>query len=121
MTNVTESVGAPTWNDVKTRALEACKGRTKEYLKRLKFEFNEIEKQGAGDYWLGIVNSGQIFGENPNNLVLPFLIGLTQVDPISVGSEHIVEYQPDFPDIDIDFLPAARERIKSISISGKSG
>jgi hypothetical protein len=84
---------------------------SQEYSDRLSFEIKEIEKQGANRYWLGLFNSRKKFDTNKNGLVLPFLLGITPIDPIKEGKKHIVKYHPDFPDIDIDFLPEAREHV----------
>lgn len=53
-----------------------------EYTERLEFEFKEIIKQGANEYWLDLVNSGEKFDHNKNGLVIAFLVGATEIDPI---------------------------------------
>lgn len=101
-----------TWNEIITTARAECTKYSAEYKTRLDFEIKEIEKQGANDYWVGIVTSDKKFDKNKNGLVLPFLLGVTSVDPIASGIKHVVEYQTDFPDVDIDLLPGTREKIE---------
>jgi DNA polymerase III alpha subunit len=84
----------------------------REYIARLKTEIAEINKQAANRYWINLYNSGRKFDNNKNGLVLPFLLGLTPVDPIKAGIQHVIYQHADFPDIDIDFLPSARDPIK---------
>jgi DNA polymerase III alpha subunit len=102
------------WKDLVVLAVKVCKelNLSKEYNSRLVFELKEIDKQGANNYWIRLYNSATKFEHNNNGLVLPFLLGITNVDPIQIGKNHIIEYHPDFPDIDIDFLPEARDSVK---------
>lgn len=104
------------------------------YVQRLVFELLEIEKQGAEQYWLGLVAEAPVFPTNPNRLILPWLFGMVADDPI-VGHESAIftstrfidvsKYLNDHhglpagfvldvdkPDIDIDCLPCARDAIK---------
>jgi DNA polymerase III alpha subunit len=46
---------------------------------------------------------------------VPVLIGVTTVDPIVANIPHIVEYQSDFPDVDVDLIPGARENIEKFA------
>ncbi|MEM3000668.1 MAG: hypothetical protein QXP41_00550 [Candidatus Nitrosocaldus sp.] len=102
-----------TWADIKATAYAMLDGRPKEYEDRLKFEISEIEKQGAEDKWVDCANKK--FDKNPNGLVLPFLIGITPIDPIAAGIKHNIEYKTDFPDVDIDLLPGTREKIEAFA------
>lgn len=108
------------WNDLENLARSKVQDFGEEYLKRLDYEVSEILKQGSGDYWIDIYEAGKKFDKNKNGLVLPFLLGITNVDPIKEGIPHNIQYQADFPDIDIDFLPNARDPIKEY-ISSKYG
>jgi DNA polymerase-3 subunit alpha len=103
-----------TWKELAVIAIKSCASRKlgQEYKDRLKFELKEIDKQGANSYWTRLYNSGQKFEHNNNGLVLPFLLDITSIDPVAKNKKHIVEYHPDFPDIDFDFLPDARDHIK---------
>jgi DNA polymerase-3 subunit alpha len=49
---------------------------------------------------------------NKNGLVFPFLLGITNVDPIKAEIGHTIRNDPEFPDIDVDLLPSARSPIK---------
>jgi len=126
-----------TWEELKELANGELDGRSLDetYAKRLKFEFKEIEKQGATTYWLNLYNDKKRFGSNPNSLVLPWLLGMAEGDPISgrddeilctVKAAEVVKYRerngvvppdfvkdPDMPDIDLDCLPEARDPIKT--------
>lgn len=82
-----------------------------EYLRRLKFELKEIDKQGANTYWIELFNQGHKYDTNDNGLVLPWLLGMTKVDPLD--NDHKIERSTDLPDIDVDCLPEARDKIKA--------
>ena len=112
--SVTQSKIA-SWSDIKDYTLSLAHKRPQEYQDRLIFEFSEIEKQGAGDYWLGLVTAKKTFQTNPNGLVIPFLLDITPIDPIASGIKHNVEYQTDFPDVDIDLLPGTREKVEAFA------
>lgn len=105
-----------TFKEIKKIAISSLKQKglssKKEYLLRLNFEFNEIDKQGAGGYWVRAINNKETWDHNKNGLLLPFLLDLTVTDPIESSIKHNIEYHPDFPDIDIDFLPHARDPVK---------
>jgi len=104
-----------TWKDIKKIAVlklsKEFKGK-REYLDRLRYEFEQIGLQGAGDYWADVYEKKQKTEANPNGLLLPFLLGLTDVDPIREEIKPNIQYHPDYPDIDIDFLPIARAPVK---------
>jgi DNA polymerase III subunit alpha len=105
-----------TWNELKKIAVNALlarvKGDTRAYSKRLVYEFKQIELQGASDYWLDLYEKNNRIENNANGLVLPYLLDLTNTDPIASNIEHNIQFQPEYPDIDIDFLPIARDHIK---------
>jgi len=100
------------WDDLEKACLNKAKNIGDAYFDKLKFEFKEITKQGSNQYWIDLIKSGKNFEHNKNGLVLPYVLGITNVDPIESGIEHNIKYQPDFPDIDIDFLPFARDPVK---------
>jgi DNA polymerase III alpha subunit len=101
-----------TWSELKEKAQQRLKKLPKDYTKRYKKEIREIDKQGANRYWLEHLEKGTTWEKNPNGLVLPWLLGMTTIDPIKEGIDHIEDYKADFPDIDLDFLPIARQTIK---------
>lgn len=76
------------WDSLINEAYKIAEKYSDEYKSRLELENAEITKQGANDYWIDIVNSGKKFETNKNGLVLPFLLGVTNVDPI-VGTKKI--------------------------------
>lgn len=101
-----------TWTKLKKMALSLAEKRSlsNEYLDRLKLEIKEIEKQGAQNRWIGLFNDNYKYETNKNGLVLPWLLKMTNVDPLQ--AEHEVIQQTDWPDIDFDCLPEARDHIK---------
>ena len=130
-----------TWEDVVARSKMLLSERTTDqrYHDRLAFELSEIDKQGANAYWLGLVTSEKKFKSNPNMLVLPWVLGMVDQDPIasrndpmlctvkaSVVKAHremhgsipcdIIKDQ-DMPDIDLDCLPEARDPIKEYAMA----
>lgn len=101
------------WESLCKLAQQKAENLDIEYRKRLKAELKEIQKQGANRVWVEYYENENRWDKNPNGLVFPWLLGLTTVDPIESGIGHQWDYIPDFPDIDIDFLPMARQTIKS--------
>jgi DNA polymerase-3 subunit alpha len=106
------------WKEIKTKAIDAVKvnNLSIEYARRLKYEIKEIEKQGANKYWTDKLTENKCIDSNKNGLVLPFLLKLTSVDPIKAGIKHNIQYQTDYPDVDLDFIPHARTTIKEYAI-----
>ena len=82
-----------TWPDLKALAedkiSEINEEDRKDYIERLKYEIKQIEMQAAGDYWVGLYESQSKYESNKNGLVLPYLVGITSVDPI----KHKYYYQ----------------------------
>jgi DNA polymerase III alpha subunit len=96
------------------------------YTELLEIERNEIEKQGAEQYWVDLIKSKTEFETNKNGLILPFLIDITPIDPVSeygdsimgrlekkysIGTDPGAFKDKDMPDIDLDFIPTARDII----------
>ncbi|MDB4490181.1 hypothetical protein N9045_01555 [bacterium] len=122
------------WKQIVDIADEAVSKYSIEYQDRLKFEIKEINKQGANAKWVNHYNDGDKFSSNPNGLLLPFLLGMVNNDPIKDRKEPVLNtvrasvikkfkadngYIPkdiikdsDMPDIDLDCLPEARDPIK---------
>jgi DNA polymerase-3 subunit alpha len=102
------------WDELKGIALAELEARdlSEEYCRRFKQEIKEIEKQGTNTYWVDNYVDEKRWDHNKNGLVFPWLLGMTLVDPVVSGIEHNWEYQKDFPDIDLDFVPDARQTIK---------
>ena len=77
---------------------------------RLKREMVEVDNQAEHDYFLDLVDKGVRFPRNENNLIVPFLLGITdEFDP----SAEPAFAQGEFPDIDVDYLPAVQEYLRN--------
>ena len=61
------------WADLKKLAIMCLKKKKfgKSYAERLKIEFKEIDKQGAGNYWTTIFNERKKYEHNNAPLRLP--------------------------------------------------
>jgi intein/homing endonuclease len=103
-----------TWDEFKELAEELLKRKnlSNEYSNRLSYELEEIEKQAANEYWITLFNSKKKFDHNKSGLVLPWVLKLTDINPIEKEIKHDVKYQADFPDIDMDLLSDSRDPIK---------
>lgn len=128
------------WSEVVEQATTSLLSRdlSQVYRDRLKFEIAEVEKQGAETIWVNRLRDGKRFASNPNNLILPWLLGMVGSDPISDRKTPTLNtakaakvlafkeqhgYVPhdlvkdlDSPDIDLDCLPSARDPIKQFAI-----
>jgi DNA polymerase-3 subunit alpha len=124
------------WKQIKSllRSLVDKPVYSEVYSQRLEFEIEEVEKQGAESYWLSLFKSDKKFSSNPNNLLMPFLLGMVSIDPISSRADVIlcstkandvkryiaehgkapgdIQRDSDMPDIDLDCLPSARDPLK---------
>lgn len=100
------------WTELRDLALEECTKYGQDYTDRLKFEITEIEKQGAGDKLADLKEAKKVFNHNKPGLVLAYLTGISTVDPIQAKIPHVVKYQSDFPDVDVDLLPGTREKLE---------
>ena len=129
------------WEDLKEFALEKSASISKTYQSRILFEISEIEKQGAERYWVDLHKEQKKFTKNDNNLFLPFLLEMVDIDPslnmepstivTSISASNISKYRlshdnslppgiyrdSDMPDIDIDCLPGARNELKDYVIA----
>lgn len=70
------------WEEIKSSALEWSKDKPNEYREKLLFEFKEIEKQATQEYWEDLVKKQKRFSKNPNGLILPLALNVTDIDPI---------------------------------------
>ena len=80
------------WNELTTLARTKAKEHPPEYLERLEKEIYEIIKQGAGMYWIDNKEANEKWDTNPNGLILPYLLGMTPVDPFK-GNTIFIEAQ----------------------------
>lgn len=77
---------------------------------RLKREIREVDNQAEHDYFLDLFDKGTRFPRNENNLLVPYLLGLTdEFDP--AAEPHFV--QGEFPDIDVDYLPVVQDYLRN--------
>lgn len=100
------------WIEIKQVANDRIKSYAEVYLNRLIKEIAEIEKQGANAFWEDATEVNKKWNKNVNGLVLPYILGMTDVDPIKNNIDHYEDMLTDNPDIDLDFLPHARQTIK---------
>jgi len=77
---------------------------------RLKLEVKEIDNQAEHDYFLDLHDRGVRFPKNENNLLVPFLLGLTDEFDPSVEPKYS---QGEFPDIDVDYLPVVQDYLRN--------
>lgn len=79
------------WNEIKNAAYSVIINNklSDEYRSRLDDEIKEIEKQGANSIWTDLYNKSEKFDDNPNGLVLMWLLGMTTINPI-VGEYKIM-------------------------------
>jgi DNA polymerase-3 subunit alpha len=81
-----------------------------DFEKRLKWELIEIDVQDDEQYFLDLVEQKQRFDSNPNNLLVPFLLGIC--DTVDLNKEPAYK-MGDFPDVDVDYLPVVRDYLKN--------
>lgn len=79
------------------------------FKERLKEEIKEIDNQAEHDYFLELYEKKAKFSHNENNLLIAFLLGLTDEYDISKDPNYI---QGEFPDIDVDYLPIVQEYLR---------
>ena len=103
----------------------------KKYVERLRYEFDVITKLGWADYFLImekiITMAKEEFYEevgewaigygrgSASGCLISWCLGLTDCDPIEHGllfERFLDEGRPDPPDIDTDFHPAIRQKVK---------
>lgn len=82
---------------------------SQEHRDRLKVEIKEIDNQAEHDYFLELYEKKAKFPKNENNLLVSYLLGLTDEFDISSEPAHI---QGEFPDIDVDYLPIVQEYLR---------
>lgn len=106
------------WADVVKMAAKRLKdGRfSVDYVNRLKFEIEQIDVQGANEYWVDLVRDGKKFDHNRNGLVLPFLLNLTDIDPITY--KHVYKFDDD--GVDDDVIDLTMEDGSVISLPAKA-
>lgn len=123
------------WEDLKQVLFLRVSDLSDNHKKKLKFEIDEIEKQGFEAYWIKAYEDNNKYASNPNKVLIPYLLGMVSEDPVDNNmllstkfsdvqqyvSEHgklpgYIFKDPDMPDIDIDCIPEARDMIKQYAI-----
>lgn len=80
------------------------------YKDRLKLEIKEIDNQAEYDYFIELIEKNAKFASNENNLLVPYLLGLTEEFDINSDPVYI---QGEFPDIDVDYLPMVQDYLRN--------
>lgn len=78
------------------------------YKSRLKEELSEINSQDGEKYFLSLAESGEQY-ENENNLLVAYLLGICKTVDMTKPPKYIIG---DFPDVDVDYIPAVRNYLK---------
>lgn len=82
----------------------------KRYIKRLSWEQQEIISQNKENYFQDLVERKIKYPENENNLLVCWLLGI--VPSFDIEQDPVCVYG-DMPDIDVDFVPQARDFLKN--------
>ena len=78
--------------------------------RRLEEELREVDNQAENDYFLELYDRKVRFPSNENNLLVAYLLGLSDEFDESLEPKFI---QGEFPDIDVDYLPVVQEYIRN--------
>ena len=76
---------------------------------RLALELREIDAQNEAEYILDVLEKGHRYHENPNNLLVYYLLGIT---PGWDRDSPPVFIEGEMPDIDVDFVAPVREYLR---------
>jgi len=99
-------------------------GEKKAYLNRLDEELKIIEtqledyKNSPIDYFMEMSSYAKKNGKiaNSNNMLLTYVLGISDEDPIKTTKNMIKTKSAEFPDIDMDFEDAKRDLVKEYVI-----
>ena len=88
--------------------------KNKEYTDRLIKEINAIQNQDMSFYLLDCAEKVKTQGKikNSNHMLVTFLLGISDEDPIKEDMELIKTKYEEFPDIDSDFEDCKRDLVK---------
>ena len=81
------------------------------YVKRLKWETEEILAKEKQEYFLDLYDRKVRYPSNQNNLLVCWLLDVT--------TDHDIDKEPanvftgDLPDVDIDYIPMVRDYLKN--------
>lgn len=86
------------------------KGIGKEHIDRLKDELREVIAQSDAEYFLDLFDKKIKYPYNQNNLLITYLLGITDDIDLDKPPESILG---EFPDIDCDFIAPVRDYLKN--------
>jgi len=101
--------------------VEICRSKISDderYLKRLKWELEEIKVKGKAKYFLDLHYRKIRYDKNQNNLLVCSLLGICK--DFDITKDPICEYG-EYPDIDVDFIPVVRSYLKETWAAEKFG
>ncbi len=140
MTLIDQPLKIEIWQQFKDTVIAKSENLSEQHRTRIEFELYELNKQGLNGLWIEYYNSNAKFDSNPNNLLVPWVLGMLvdNTDPLlsrktdcltTTHYEQVAKYveshgsmphdflkDSDVPDIDIDCLPTARDAIKEYAI-----
>lgn len=96
-------------------------GSNPKYKDRLLFELNALNAQAEDykdnifEYFDRLSKTGKKI-PNSNHMLLSFVLGITDEDPVALDMELIKTKAAEYPDIDTDFEDAQRDQIKEYLI-----
>lgn len=90
----------------------------KTYIERLAKEIRIIQSQNMVQYFMDFFDKAKqgIKVKNSNHLLVTFLTGISDEDPIALNQDLITTKYAEFPDIDSDFEDTKRDLIKDYLI-----
>ena len=97
--------------DICNKNLETRNLISPKYQKRLRWELEEITAKNKFEYFWNIYSKKIKYPRNENNLLICWLLGI--VPDFDINKDPHCKYG-EFPDIDIDYLPAIRDYIKNV-------
>lgn len=80
------------------------------FAARFKWELQEIVLRQEWEYFFNLYESKSKYPRNENNLLICFLLGI--VPDFDINKPPVCEYG-EFPDIDVDYIPAVRDYLKN--------
>lgn len=80
------------------------------YKRRLNWEIEEIKSKNKSGYFLDLYKRKVRYPKNENNILICWLLDL--VPDFDINSDPKCEYG-EYPDIDVDFIPAVRDYLKN--------
>jgi DNA polymerase III alpha subunit len=93
---------------IKNMQIKNCNDQS--HKDRFKKELQEIDSQADHEYFLDLYNANKKFCKNENNLFVVYLLGLCEDFDINKDPTYI---QGEFPDIDVDYLPAIQDYLRN--------